>query len=56
MERAGTFTKGREREEAWTATLDAKTIYQNIARAAQDAEQPQAVVPFGLNIFGKGNK
>ena len=40
VERASTFTKSKEREEAWAATLDAKTIYQNIARAAQDAEGP----------------
>jgi hypothetical protein len=38
VERAGQFEKGKEREEAWQATLDAKTIYQNIARAARDAE------------------
>lgn len=38
IERASTFRTGYEREEAWTATLDAKTIYGNIARAAQDAE------------------
>lgn len=38
IERASGFRTGHEREDAWTATLDAKTIYGNIARAAQDAE------------------
>lgn len=36
--RAASFRTGHEREDAWAATLDAKTIYGNIARAAVDAE------------------
>lgn len=38
IERAPSFTKGKEREEAWEATMDAKTIYGNIGRMAADAE------------------
>jgi hypothetical protein len=41
--RAHVFRPGFEREDAWMATLDAKTIYQNVARAAKDAEpEPEA--------------
>lgn len=48
VERAATFTKGKEREEAWTATLDAKTIYHNIARASRDVDQDQSLGQAGV--------
>lgn len=44
VERATHFTKGKEREDAWQATLDAKTIYANIARSAKDVE-PEVSLP-----------
>jgi hypothetical protein len=42
--RAGKFRVGFEREDAWQATLDAKSIYGNVARMAHDAEPPLATV------------
>lgn len=36
--RAEHFRIGHEREDAWSATMDAKTVYGNIARMASDAE------------------
>lgn len=53
IERASTFTKGKEREEAWQATLDAKTIYGNIARNAKDAE-PAIPPRAGGQVAGGG--
>lgn len=52
VERAATFTKGKEREEAWTATLDAKTIYHNIARASRDVDQDQPTGQAGVAAAG----
>lgn len=42
--RAPTFGVGTERKDAWVATLDAKTIYNNIERAA-------APIPTGAEGF-----
>lgn len=40
IERATHFRAGFEKEDAWQATLDAKSIYQNIAKQSRDADQP----------------
>lgn len=44
IERAGQFRPGFEREDAWNATIDAKTIYQNIALHAKTAEPTEDAV------------
>lgn len=45
IERATHFEVGKEREMAWNATLDAKTIYKNIAVASKDAEPEEMALP-----------
>lgn len=55
IERASSFRSGSEREDAWAATLDAKTIYGNIARAAKDAEPEIQVQGIGQQGIGQGS-
>lgn len=52
IERASKFETGKEREQAWAATLDAKSIYQSIGRVAKDAEAeiPPCYVPAIPNV------
>lgn len=50
--RASLFRVGHEQEDAWAAMLDAKSIYQQIARVGQSAE-PQytvATAPWGFDL------
>lgn len=40
IERANGFRKGFEREDAWEATLDARTMFNNIGRVSKDMDDP----------------
>lgn len=40
IERANGFRKGFEREDAWEATLDARTMFNNIGRVSKDMGDP----------------
>lgn len=42
IERATHFRLGFEREDAWTAILDGKTVYEGIGRMAKDPDANQA--------------
>lgn len=52
VERAASFTKGQETEEAWKAALDAKTIYEAINRISVAYVPKPAVDEQGPVIAG----
>lgn len=55
IERAASFTRGNEQAEAWTAILDAKTIFRQIGVVSKDAEPGGDVQQFGNPVSsGRG--